>query len=44
MQHVLEHQAKVNKKIANLLILIRRYRDSKQLNERRAAQIADQLS
>lgn len=44
MQHILEHQAKVNKKIANLLILIRRYRDSKQLNERRAAEIADRLS
>ena len=43
MKNILERQADINKRIANLLILIRRYRDSKSANERKAAEIAKDL-
>ena len=43
MKKVLEKQAEINSKIANLLILIRRFRDSKSENEIKAAQVAQDL-
>ena len=43
MQNILDNQAILNKKIANLLIMIRRYKNSKLSAERDAGQIAEDL-
>lgn len=43
MRNVMDRQADINRKIANLLILIRRYGDDKEENDRKATQIALQL-